>query len=92
MEDPKINVSPDEIVIVIPEDANEDELVIDLEELGIDLEQLGDEVNIVVQVEGADGFDVDFESDDNDDDEIILPNEWYFDDDPYGIVYYEYVR
>lgn len=92
MEDPKINVSPDEIVIVIPEDANEDELVIDLEELGIDLEQLGDEVNIVVQVEGADGFDVHFESDDNDDDEIILPNEWYFDDDPYGIVYYEYVR
>ena len=91
MEDPKINVSPDEIVIVIPEDANEDELVIDLEELGIDLEQLGDEVNIVVQVEGADGFDVDFESDD-DDDEITLPNEWYFDDDPYGIVYYEYVR
>lgn len=90
MEDPKINVSPDEIVIVIPEDANEDELVIDLEELGIDLEQLGDEVNIVVQVEGADGFDVDFESDD--DDEITLPNEWYFDDDPYGIVYYEYVR
>ena len=66
MEDPKINVSPDEIVIVIPEDANEDELVIDLEELGIDLEQLGDE--------------------------ITLPNEWYFDDDPYGIVYYEYVR
>ncbi|MBS7293811.1 hypothetical protein [Methanobrevibacter gottschalkii] len=92
MEDPKINVSPDEIVIVIPEDANEDELVIDLEELGIDLEQLGDEVNIVVQVEGADGFDVDFESDDDDDDEITLPNEWYFDDDPYGIVYYEYVR
>lgn len=92
MEDPKINVSPDEIVIVIPEDANEDELVINLEELGIDLEQLGDEVNIVVQVEGADGFDVDFESDDNDDDEITLPNEWYFDDDPYGIVYYEYVR
>lgn len=91
MEDPKINVSPDEIVIVIPEDANEDELVINLEELGIDLEQLGDEVNIVVQVEGADGFDVDFESDD-DDDEITLPNEWYFDDDPYGIVYYEYVR
>ena len=92
MEDPKINVSPDEIVIVIPEDANEDALVIDLEELGIDLEQLGDEVNIVVQVEGADGFDVDFESDDDDDDEITLPNEWYFDDDPYGIVYYEYVR
>lgn len=92
MEDPKINVSPDEIVIVIPEDANEDELVIDLEELCIDLEQLGDEVNIVVQVEGADGFDVDFESDDDDDDEITLPNEWYFDDDPYGIVYYEYVR
>ena len=92
MEDPKINVSPDEIVIVIPEDANEDELVIDLEELGIHLEQLADEVNIVVQVEGADGFDVDFESDDDDDDEITLPNEWYFDDDPYGIVYYEYVR
>lgn len=88
MDNPKINVnSGDEIVIVIPEGVDEDELVIDLDELGIDLEQLGDEVNIVIQVEGAD----DLELDSIDDEDFILePNEWYFDDDPYGIVYYEF--
>ena len=26
----------------------------------------------------------------DDEDFIEEPNEWYFDDDPYGIVYYEY--
>ncbi len=88
MDNPKINVnSGDEIVIVIPEGVDEDELVIDLDELGIDLEQLGDEVNIVIQVEGAD----DLELDSIDDEDFILePNEWYFDDDPYGIIYYEF--
>ena len=68
MREPKINVkSGDEIVIVIPEDADEDELVIDLDKLGIDVENLDEDVNIVVQIEGAD-----------------------IDDDPYGIVYYEF--
>ncbi|MGN0177648.1 MAG: hypothetical protein ACI389_07445 [Methanobrevibacter sp.] len=88
MNNPKINVnSGDEIVIVIPEGVGEDELVIDLEELGIDLEQLGEDVNIVIKVEGADELGEDF----IDDEEYILePNEWYFDDDPYGIVYYEF--
>jgi hypothetical protein len=91
MENPKINVnSGDEIVIVVPEDAIADgEIEIDLDELGIDVESLGDDVNIVIQVEGAE----DVEDDDVLDDEDFLdePNEWYFDDDPYGIVYYEFV-
>lgn len=89
MKDPKINInSGDEIVIVVPEDAIEDgELEIDLDELGIDVESLDDDVNIVIQVEGAEDVD-----DDIIDDEDFLdePNEWYFDDDPYGIVYYEF--
>lgn len=90
MKDPKINVnSGDEIVIVIPEGVDEDELVIDLDELGIDIESLDDDVNIVIQVEGAE--DIDDEFIDDDDDFIEEPNEWYFDDDPYGIVYYEFV-
>ena len=81
--------SVEEIVIVVPEDAMQDgELEIDLDELGIDLESLGEDVNIVIQVEGADGEDEDFMLDD--DDEMIEPNEWYFDDDPYEIVYYEF--
>ena len=76
----------DEIVIVVPQDGSEDEIVIDLDALGIDVEELGDEVNIVIQVEGeAD------ESSELLDDEIIEPNQWFFDDDPYGIVYYEFV-
>ena len=74
MNNPEINVNPgDEIVIVIPEGVDEDELVIDFDELGIDLEQLGDDVNIVIQVEGADDLEMDL-----------------IDDDPYGIVYYEF--
>jgi hypothetical protein len=81
--------SVEEIVIVVPEDAMQDgELEIDLDELGIDLESLGEDVNIVIQVEGADEEDEDFMLDDED--EMIEPNEWYFDDDPYEIVYYEF--
>ena len=77
MKDPKINInSADEIVIVIP----------DLDELGIDVENLSEDVNIVIQVEGGDD---EIEIID-DEDFIEEPNEWYFDDDPYGIVYYEY--
>lgn len=55
MNDEKINInSGDEIVIVIPEDAVKDgEIEIDLDELGIDVESLGEDVNIVIQVEGA---------------------------------------
>lgn len=90
MENPKINVnSGDEIVIVVPEDALADgELEIDLDELGIDVESLGEDVNIVIQVEGAE----DIEDDILDDEDFLEePNEWYFDDDPYGIVYYEFV-
>ncbi len=87
LDKPNINFkSGDEIVIVVPEDADTDELVIDLDELGIDIENLDDDVNIVIQVEG--------EMDDelfDDEDEDIEPNEWYFDDDPYDIVYYEFV-
>ena len=80
--------SVEEIVIVVPEDAMQDgELEIDSDELGIDLESLGEDVNIVIQVEGADEEDEDFMLDD---DEMIEPNEWYFDDDPYEIVYYEF--
>ncbi|WP_407374573.1 hypothetical protein [Methanobrevibacter sp.] len=86
MNNEKINVQPgDEIVIVIPE-SDDDEIVIDLDELGIDLEELGEDVNIVFQIEGEDGEDIVLEEDD----EILEPNEWYFDDDPYGIVYYEF--
>lgn len=82
-----IDIKPgDEIVIVVPE-SDDDEIVIDLDELGIDLEALGDDVNIVIQVEGED-LDGDLMLDD--DDELMEPNEWYFDDDPYEIVYYEF--
>lgn len=90
MKDPKINInSGDEIVIVVPEDAIKDgELELDLDELGIDVESLDEEVNIVIQVEGEEELDDDI----LDDDEFIEePNEWCFDDDPYGIVYYEFV-
>ena len=92
MKDSKIDInSGDEIVIVVPEDAIEDgELEIDLDELGIDVESLGEDVNIVIKVEGAEDVDVDDDILD-DEDFIEEPNEWYFDDDPYGIVYYEFV-
>ena len=90
MNNKDINVKPgDEIVIVLPESAVEgDEIEIDLDELGIDVEALGEDVNIVIQIEGED-LDEDGLFDD-DDDEMMEPNEWYFDDDPYGIVYYEF--
>lgn len=89
MKDSKIDVnSADEIVIVVPEDAIKDgELEIDLDELGIDVEELGDEVNIVIQVEGAELNDDDIL---DEDDFLDEPNEWQFDDDPYDIVYYEF--
>lgn len=91
MDDEKINInSADEIVIVVPEEAIKDgELEIDLDELGIDVESLGEDVNIVIQVEGAEDLEDDI-SDDDDEDFIEEPNEWYFDDDPYNVVYYEF--
>ncbi|MBQ6100019.1 MAG: hypothetical protein IJL02_09215 [Methanobrevibacter sp.] len=89
MNNQNIKVKPgDEIVIVLPESAVEgDEIEINLDELGIDLEALGDNVNIVIQVEGD---DIEEDSLFDDEDEILEPNEWYFDDDPYKIVYYEF--
>jgi len=89
MKDPKIDInSGDEIVIVVPEGAVKDgELEIDLDELGIDIEQLDETVNIIIQVEGEDFIETELLDDDDFPDE---PNEWYFDDDPYGIVYYEF--
>jgi len=87
MDNEKLSVSPgDEIVIVVP-DTDDDEIVIDLDELGIDVDSLDDDVNIVIQVEGEDDGET-LELFDDDDD--LEANEWYFDDDPYGIVYYEY--
>ena len=92
MKDSKINInSGDEIVIVVPEeDVKDGELEIDLYELGIDLESLDDDVNIVIEVEGDELLYYEV-FDDDDEDFIEEPNEWYFDDDPYGIVYYEFV-
>lgn len=89
MQNQNIDVnSVEEIVIVVPEDAMQDgELEIDLDELGIDLESLGEDVNIIIQIDDETGEDLMIE---DDDDEIIEPNEWYFDDDPYEIVYYEF--
>lgn len=86
----KINVnSGDEIVIVVPEGTPEDEIVIDLDELGIDVESLDGDVNIVIEVDGE-GFE---EAEFLDDmDENVEPNQWFFDDDPYDIVYYEFVN
>ena len=80
--------SIEEIVIVLPESAVEgDEIEIDLDELGIDVESLGENVNIVIQIEGADEDDDGFIEEE---DELKEPNEWYFDDDAYEIVYYEF--
>lgn len=91
MKDSKIDISSaDEIVIVVPEDAIKDgELEIDLDELGIDIESLDDDVNIVIEVEGDELLEDDL-LDDDDEDFMDEPNEWYFDDDQYGIVYYEF--
>lgn len=99
MDNEKINIdSADEIVIVVPEESIKDgEIEIDLDELGIDVESLGENVNIVIQVEGEEDGDLVLDDgtevvifDEDDDDEITEPNEWYFDDDPYEIVYYEF--
>lgn len=91
MKDQKIDIeSAEEIVIVVPPEAIEDgELEIDLDELGIDVESLGDNVNITIQVEGFEDDDI-LDDDEEDDDVFDEPNEWYFDDDDYGIVYYEF--
>lgn len=88
MDDKEINInSPDEIIIVVPEEAVQDgELEIDLDELGIDIEELGEDVDIVIQVEGAEDSDDDFD----DEDYLDEPNEWSFDEDPYNVVYYEF--
>ena len=88
MSDEKIDAnSVDEIVIVVPEEAVKDgELEIDLDELGIDVDELGEEVNIVIQVEGAEELDDEI----LEDEDLDEPNEWQFDDDPYNVVYYEF--
>ena len=89
MENPNIDIKAgDEIVIIVPEDADEDEIVIDLDALGIDVENLDEDGNIIIQVEGAEELDDELIDEDDEDEE---PMEWYFDDDPYGIVYYEFV-
>lgn len=89
MENPNIDIKAgDEIVIIVPEDADEDEIVIDLDALGIDVENLDEDVNIIIQVEGAEELEDEIIDEDDEDEE---PMEWYFDDDPYGIVYYEFV-
>lgn len=86
LDNPNLNIqSGDEIVIIVPEGADEDEIVIDLDELGIDVENLGEDVNIIIQVEGED------DGEHYIDEEILdEPTEWFFDDDAYGIVYYEF--
>ena len=89
MENPNIDIKAgDEIVIIVPEDADEDEIVIDLDALGIDVENLDEDVNIIIQVEGAEELEDEIMEEYDEDEE---PMEWYFDDDPYGIVYYEFV-
>lgn len=86
LDNPHINIkSEDEIVIIVPENANEDELVINFDELGIDVENLDEYVNIIIQVEGIEGCE-DFAENDF----LNKANEWYFNDDSYGIVYYEF--
>ncbi len=74
-----------EMVIEIPEDADED-IVIPLDDY-IDVDGLneGQPIEIVVQVD-SDGSNYEF---DNDND-VNYPFEYYDDDDPYDIVYYEY--
>lgn len=77
----------DEIVITVPKGGDNDEFVIDLDELGIDVENIGKEVNILIQVDDADLEDY---SEFNDGE---IPNcEWYFDNDPYKIVYYRFIN
>lgn len=73
-----------EMVIEIPEDADED-IVIPLDDY-IDVDGLneGQPIEIVVQVD-SDGSNYEFDNDD-----VNYPFEYYDDDDPYDIVYYEY--
>ena len=86
LDNPNLNIqSGDEIVIIVPEGADEDEIVIDLDELGIDVENLDEDVNIIIQVEGEDGGEQYI-----DEEYLDEPTEWFFDDDAYGIVYYEF--
>ena len=80
--------STDEIVIVVPQNGDDDEILIDLDKLGIDVENLGENVNIVIEVDGVEGENNGLSFDDDE----LPPNEWYFDDDPYEIVYYEFVN
>lgn len=73
------------IVIEIPEDADED-IIIPLDDY-IDVDGLSDgqPVEIVVQIDGdGSNYELDGEDDAN------YPFEYYDDDDPYDIVYYEY--
>lgn len=74
----------DELVIVVPQEDSGEGIVIDFDKLGIDVENLNDDINIVIEVDGAEFLD--------DNDYIPQPNQWFFDDDPYGIVYYEFVN
>lgn len=73
----------DEIVIVVPQEDSGDELVIDFDELGIDVENICEDINIVIEVDG-----VEF----SDDEYIQQPTQWFFDDDPYCIVYYQFIK
>ena len=87
MKKPNIHVnSGDEIIIVIPEDVNEDEIEIDLDQLGIDVDSIDGDINITIQVEGENN-DVEIIGEDE---FIQEPNEWCYDEDPYNIVYYEF--
>ena len=83
---PEVDMSGDEIVIVVPNGADKDEFVIDLDELGIDVENMAKNINIVIQVDGSD-FEDDFELDGD-----VPICDWYFEDDPYEIVYYRFVN
>ncbi len=74
------NLPDDEIVIVVSESSDGDELVIDLNELGLDVENLTRDINIVVQL------------DDNMDMGADNACEWHYEDDPYGITYYEFPK
>lgn len=80
----------DEIVIVVPQDGAGDEIEIDFDELGIDIGKIDGDINIVIEVD-ADEFEADNEFLEGKE-YIPRPNEWFFDDDPYGIVYYEFVN
>lgn len=86
-DNPKVEInSDDEIVIVVPENKNDDELLIDLDELGIGVENIGKDINIVIQV------DNELEDNSEFNDGEIPQCEWHFDNDPYNIVYYKFIN